>query len=120
MRRSSCNPQGSPTTFKSGHIYSHGPGGCQRTGRSTAVAVAAASAHHQKLYKIAGYALEIICQSRFANTSNKRAPLTYVNRVVVERGRQGHRCRGWHAGLTALKCVTDCLTQAMTRKSQGS
>jgi hypothetical protein len=31
---------------------------------------------HQKLHQIARYAREIICQSRFANTPNKRAPLT--------------------------------------------
>ena len=75
---------------------------------------------HQEFHQIARYALEIICQSRFANTPNKRASLACVDRVVVERGRQGHRDRGWHAGLTALKCVADCLTQAMTRKSPGS
>jgi hypothetical protein len=74
---------------------------------------------HQKLNDIACNARELICQSRLANPPNKRAPLTDVKRVVVERGRQGNRRRGGHAGLTTLKCVTDCLTQAMTGKSQG-
>ncbi len=74
---------------------------------------------HQELSQIECNPGEIVRQSGFADTADKCAPLTYMDRIAVERSRQRDRRFGRYAGPTTFERRTDCLTQSMTRKGLG-